>query len=151
MSEEIVSKVKGPAVGLIITSMLNAFTGLYLMASTILQYNFGAVQSDFTSEAEKIGFYVGFWGTALAGLIGLIIAPIILVGGIRMMKLKAFGFTKATAILAIIPITSCCFLAGIPFGIWALVVLRSPDVMAAFDGGASDRALYPPGPPQQGF
>jgi hypothetical protein len=38
----------------------------------------------------------------------------------------------AASILACIPLASPCLYVGIPFGIWAIVVLRRPDVRAAF-------------------
>jgi hypothetical protein len=39
------------------------------------------------------------------------------------------------AILALVPCTSPCCLAGIPAGIWALVVLAKPEVKAGFHLG----------------
>ena len=36
------------------------------------------------------------------------------------------------SILAVIPCLSPCFILGIPFGIWALVVINQADVKEAF-------------------
>jgi hypothetical protein len=44
-----------------------------------------------------------------------------------------YGRTVAAAIVACIPCLSPWVLLGIPFGIWALVVLCRRDVQAAFD------------------
>lgn len=147
MRDDILGKLKGPAIGLIITGILNALFGLYLIASNLIQFAMGTIQQDFSSDAERMGFYVGFWGVALLGLIGIIVAPIIVVGGIKMLKGKSYGFAKATAILAIIPFTSCCFIVGAPFGIWALVVLKSPEVIAFFNGDLPSPQFSPPQPP----
>lgn len=148
MTNDILGKLKGPAIGLIITGVSNALFGLYLIISNVAQYAMGTIQQDFSSDAERIGFNVGFWGISLLGLISLILAPIIVFGGVKMMKGKSYGFAKATAILAIIPFTSCCFIVGVPFGIWALVVLKSPEVIAFFNGDAPPPQFSPPQPPQ---
>jgi hypothetical protein len=58
---------------------------------------------------------------------------IMLVGAIKMIKLRSRGLAMTAAILAIIPcLESCCCVLGIPFGIWALVVLNKPEVKDAF-------------------
>src|SRR5262245_31985142 len=44
----------------------------------------------------------------------------------------SYRFAMTSAILASLPLLSPCLWMGIPFGIWALVVLRRPDVRAAF-------------------
>ena len=51
----------------------------------------------------------------------------------RMHTLKSYGVAYAGAILSVIPLLGapCCVL-GIPFGIWALVVLNDPGVKGAF-------------------
>jgi hypothetical protein len=49
-----------------------------------------------------------------------------------MQSLRSYGFAFAAAILAMIPcLTPCCVL-GLPFGIWALVVLNKPEVKSQF-------------------
>jgi len=80
-------------------------------------------------------------------LLALIAAPIIIYGAIQMMKGRKLGLAKASAILAIIPFTSCCFLIGVPIGIWALTVLSKPDVKAFFRGENAPPNFYPPQPP----
>lgn len=66
--------------------------------------------------------------------LGSLIAILTLLGGIRMISLRSYGLCIAGAISAAIPCLSCggacCF--GEIIGIWALVVLLSPDVRAAF-------------------
>jgi ABC-type proline/glycine betaine transport system permease subunit len=54
-----------------------------------------------------------------------------------MRQLKGRGLAIAGAILAMIPLfTCCCCVIGLPVGIWALVVLMNAEVKAAFDAGA---------------
>jgi hypothetical protein len=55
---------------------------------------------------------------------------------------------KAAAILSIVPLTSCCFLTGIPIGIWGLVILGKPEIKALFRGEMPGGNFYPPQPSQ---
>jgi hypothetical protein len=52
-------------------------------------------------------------------------------GAIQMLKLRSYPFALAAAILAVIP-WSAAWILGLPFGIWALVILAKPDVRAIF-------------------
>jgi hypothetical protein len=57
-----------------------------------------------------------------------------------MMNLSSRGWGKAAAILCLIPcFVVCCW--GLPIGIWALMALNNPDVIAAFNAnsGRADR------------
>ena len=66
-------------------------------------------------------------------VVGLMLTPgiAILLGGIAMPKCKSHGLAVAAAIVAVIPIHPA-FWIGLPFGIWALVVLSRPEIQRAF-------------------
>ena len=64
---------------------------------------------------------------------------VVFYGAVQMLKGRRLGIAKTAAILAIIPMCSPLFVIGIPFGIWALVVLSKPDVRAAFHGSAAQQ------------
>ena len=69
----------------------------------------------------------------LVGLIGVVMGAIIFFGAGQMKKLESLGLARLAAVLAIIPCTSpCCAFIGVPVGIWALVVLSDPRVVAEF-------------------
>ena len=68
----------------------------------------------------------------ISGLIGIAIGVVILLGALKMKKLESYGFAMAAAILAMIPCISPCCILGLPFGIWALVVLLDESVKASF-------------------
>ena len=53
-------------------------------------------------------------------------------GSYSMIKLQNEGVAKTAAILSLIPLCSSCCVLGIPFGIWALVVMGNPAVSARF-------------------
>ncbi len=147
MMNDTLNKLKAPAIGLIVAGALNAVSGLYFVASALIQFSRGALERTFSQDSERIGFYIGFWGTAALGILGFLVAPVIIYGAIQMMRGRSFGLSRTAAILAVIPLTSCCFVIGIPFGIWALVVLSQPDVKALFRGEVNQQQFYPPQPP----
>jgi hypothetical protein len=69
----------------------------------------------------------------VSALIGIAIGVVILLSAQKMKKLESYNMAMAGSILAMIPCISPCCLIGIPFGIWALVVLSKPEVKAAFN------------------
>lgn len=62
----------------------------------------------------------------------LVVSGIIFYSGLMMRQLKSYQLTRIGAVLAIIPCLGPCFVLGIPFGIWALVVLNKPGVKEMF-------------------
>ena len=67
-------------------------------------------------------------------LVELAISALIFVGAKKMKSLRSYEFALAAAVLSTVPcLTPCCgYLLGLTFGIWALVVLRKPEVKSHF-------------------
>ncbi|MDQ3712199.1 MAG: hypothetical protein M3388_08285 [Acidobacteriota bacterium] len=148
MTNDILSKLKAPAICLILTGALNGLISILTLLGGVARFaGIGGRESLPTRDAERFGFYVGTLITYGSGLLALIVASIIIYGAIQMMKGRKLGLAKASAILAIVPFTSCCFLIGIPVGIWALTVLGKPDVKAVFRGENLPPNFNPPQPP----
>lgn len=63
-------------------------------------------------------------------------AIMIAIGGAKMAFMESYSIARIGAALACIPLISPFVLWGIPFGIWALIVLRDPKVKAAFEAKA---------------
>ena len=70
-------------------------------------------------------------GGIVSGIVGLLLAALVIAGAMKMKKLESYGMAMAAAIIAILPCNCCCVL-GLPFGIWALVVLNDAGVKTAF-------------------
>lgn len=69
-----------------------------------------------------------------------------LLGAVLMWRVSVYPVCIIAAVVAIVPgLTGCC-VTGMPFGIWALVVLIRPEVKAAF---AAKTALPPADPDAQ--
>jgi heat shock protein HtpX len=58
-------------------------------------------------------------------------SSIVLLGGVRMLTLKAYGFARASAIVALFPFGPLSVWT-LPIGIWSLITLNKPDVKAGF-------------------
>lgn len=145
---DVLNKIKAPAIGLIVVGALNFALGLLSVLSGLLRLT-GIIPGDDvpTDEAERIGYFIGTFGVYGVALISLIVAPFMVYGAVQMLGGKRYKFAKTSAILAIIPFISCCFIIGIPFGIWALMVLSKPEVRAFFSSERNFQNQYPPMPP----
>jgi hypothetical protein len=74
----------------------------------------------------------------------MVASLVVLVGGVKLIRLSGRGFPIAGSVIAMIPCTvGCCCLLGLPAGLWSLVVLTRPDVKAAF----ATRRTGPPADP----
>jgi hypothetical protein len=77
-------------------------------------------------QAQLIGGIVG-------GVVGLIFDTVVLMGAYNLHKLKSRQVAMIGAIVACIPCCGPCIILGIPFGIWALVLLNDDQIKKAFD------------------
>lgn len=122
--------VNGPAIGLIVVASIAialVLLNLVLMAAGIGGFQFPQnteAPPEIIRMAQKLGGIIGV-------VIGLAIYGTILFGAIKMKKLQSYGLAMTAAILALLPCSLCC-LAGLPIGIWAIVVLNKPAVKNSF-------------------
>ncbi len=123
-------RVSGPATGLIVTAVLGIINQVAGIVINAAQMGMGPVMRQHRDEAFPMMFQ---GGTGVAGgIFGLIVGVVVLVGARKMKKLENYAFAMAAAIIAMVPCISPCCLLGLPFGIWALVVLGDGSVKAAF-------------------
>jgi len=121
-----------PASGLIIIGALNAMSGVILILGRLASLVNGP-QRQITDEARRLGYMTASIFFPLVSLISILAAPVIIYGGIQMLKARRYSTALLAAILAVIPLSSVCCIPGIPIGIWALIVLRDPEVKAVFE------------------
>ena len=101
-------------------------------------YSFSGLPSDNThasgvsGQRQTLGYLVGTFVGYGAGVASLLVAPVVIAGGIALLQGKRPGLVRTAAILAMIPVTSCCCVVGIPIGFWILQLLKKPDVEAYF-------------------
>jgi tRNA A-37 threonylcarbamoyl transferase component Bud32 len=116
-------EVVPPAVGLALTALLAVLSSVGLAIWGLDRIH----EVAWTSRNELL--------TVMAGVLTLLMVATavgyLFVGALQMMKLGSYPFALAAGILAVIP-WSPAWIMGLPFGIWALVILQKPDVIAAF-------------------
>jgi hypothetical protein len=105
-------KVSGPAIALIVMGTVN----LLLLACMFFP-------KPNMPEPGVLGIFP---------LMMAIKGVIFIAGGLQMKKLKGYGLAMTAAILAVVP-CSCCWIAELPIGVWALVVLSDGFVKRAFE------------------
>lgn len=143
MENDIKKALKAPAIALIVAGAINGSLGFLTLVGGLFRLVTG-FESLPTNEAERIGFVFGTLISYGIAIVTLLAAPVILYGGVKMLNGQSYGLVKTSAVLSILPLTSCCFLIGIPIGIWVLVVLRKPGVRDFFEG----RGQHFTGPPE---
>jgi len=128
-----VDAVSGPATALLVVGIIDivlgvlgvlAYLGLGLLAGGGGGGRAGADPDLTISKAQIItGAFFSF--------AAIIVGTLITMGAAKMKKLNSYGLAMTACILAMIPVVNCCLL-GLPFGIWALVVLVKPEVKDSF-------------------
>lgn len=118
--------VMAPAVALLVAGII----GLVSMGGLTVLGTIGWLAEDAANaNAEEVAEFI-------TGVLMFIVAALanaaIIFCAIQMQRLKSYGLALTGAILAVIPGISPCCVLGIPFGIWALVVINQPDVKNAF-------------------
>lgn len=130
---EALSKTKVCAIFLFIITGFSVVHHLFVGISTVavLAMNPGAMQGmNGPQGAEQMGQVVG--GLA-GGTIGIVMDVLLILGAYHLMNLKKYSLAMTGAIIACIPCCGPCFVLGIPFGIWALVLLNNPEIKPHFE------------------
>ena len=128
-------KVKAPAIAMLVNGALIALFSLYGTMSHLL-----GKKQEIPDLPPEVPPWVPQMIETLQGPVGLasnifsiVVGAFIVFGSLKMMKLQSRGLAVTTAIVSMIPcLTGCCCIIGLPFGIWAMVVLNKPEVKSSF-------------------
>jgi GYF domain 2 len=128
--------VKGPAIALKVTAIIGlVVVGLGLVMNIMSlagkPLTFGMPQLG-DPRMQKMFSQLGGGLGIVQSLIGGGIGVVILMGASKMQSLTSYQFAFTASILAMLPCLSPCCLLGLPFGIWALVVLNRPEIKSQF-------------------
>jgi hypothetical protein len=153
------SKVQAPAIALIVVGALYCFGGLYGLWGGLTAPSPAQVKAEMDKaradldkqmknnpqakkEEVEMANSILSWAetgarasgaiSTIWGLVLLVIGGTIIFGATQMMSVRSFGMAITSSILAVIPCTTFCCVAGVPIGIWSLIVLNNPDVKIAF-------------------
>jgi hypothetical protein len=136
----VLQRVKAPSVALLVTAILDIIFGLWGLVRAIFPPN----MDEFNAQLQQLNnpqlqaffdkiIHLEYGPIGMAGcLLGLLLSALILMGALKMQSLRSYEFCVTAAILALLPCVTPCCLIGLPFGIWALVVLRAPEVRSQF-------------------
>lgn len=104
---------------------------LFLLATLQGVIQIVALSSELASLSHR-GFRLDDLVVCAVMMILLVGAGVIGVGALKMMTFSSYSWATMGAFLACTPVVSPLFVVGIPFGVWAFVVLSSPEVESAF-------------------
>ena len=117
----------------LLLSVLGLGMAILFGISQVLQIASGEVAPPpNANEAERIGFYVGYWGSFGVTVVSGLIQPIVALAGFNLIRRKGLGLAKIGAILLCIPCISSCCILGVPFGIWGVIALNSNSAKQLF-------------------
>ncbi len=109
----------------IVTCMAGLLIDVVLIATGMVERQ-QAMNQGPVSEQVSIAIRI-LWSIVLLTTSGVVIY-----GAIQMKNLRNYRAAMTAAIISMIPMLGPCCILGIPFGIWALIVLMQPDVKAHF-------------------
>ena len=136
ISESVVAeKLRVPAIGIVVTGSIGVLMALFGIVSALVGANRQEIPSGAPPEMERmLKSYLAMAETFAVPInaLTLILSLVTLLAGVRMLQRRSYGLVMTGVILAIIPCFSACCCLGLPFGIWALVVLSNAEVKAAF-------------------
>jgi hypothetical protein len=133
--EVAVQAVKGPAIGLMVTAIFGLIAVAFGLVMNLLVLSGTAPWRQQIGDPQMQKFLNLFGGGGLGiiqNIIGGIVGIVVLMGASKMQRLQNYPFVFTASILAMVPCVSPCCMLGLPFGIWALVILNKPEVKAAF-------------------
>ena len=116
------SVLSGICIGLLLLAL--AFDAWYVLSGTAGRMA-RAREGDFLETAIAVRI---LWSILMVAANAVILA-----GSLRMKDLRSRGLARAACVLALIPCLGPCFVVGIPFGVWGLVVLNDPQVWSSFE------------------
>jgi hypothetical protein len=112
--------LRGPSLGLWLLSIFGCFGGVMIVFALVIS----VIDGSMPSWEEQVAFAVGLLSAASC--------VVVLRGATSMRRGTNYRGALIGAVLSCIPVLSPLIYLGIPFGIWALIVLRRPAVRAAF-------------------
>jgi hypothetical protein len=128
-------KVKMPAIALLVTAVIGILANCLTVIGAVVRLIGGTAAAATVAkddQTQQIMAMVQGPVGIVTGIIGILVAGVVIFGALKMQKLESYGLALTAAILTAVPCTSPCCCIGIFTGIWAIVVLMNQEVKAAF-------------------
>jgi predicted Zn finger-like uncharacterized protein len=131
-SEAAASKLKGPAISLLILGAVDLVLGFLNGAIYALILPMVPQANNPQLAGGQPPPLAALVGSGVVNIVGAsVFGGLIIAGAICMLRRKLYALAMTGAIIAMLPCFNCCC-AGLPLGIWAFDVLRKPEVKNAF-------------------
>jgi hypothetical protein len=124
--------VQAPAIALIAVAIIAIVVGLFGLAVDVFLLLSGLVERLEAANDGPWSVHTQIIIRTAWGIILLIASSFVLYGALKMAKLESYDMARAATIVSMVPCIGPCLCLGIPFGIWAIVVLSKPHVRGAF-------------------
>lgn len=131
-SDSALEDVKGPAIALMVVASIAIAGGVLGLAGDVFLVLSGAVDRLEAMNDGPISEYTQITIRTVWGILLLIASSFVFYGAMSMKNLTNLGMARGASIVAMIPLVGPCCILGIPFGLWAFVVLGKPHVRDAF-------------------
>ncbi|WP_153556124.1 hypothetical protein [Roseimaritima sediminicola] len=125
-------EVTPPAIALLVVASIGLGVGILGLIGDVAMLVTGMVARLEAMNQGPVSEYVQLAIRSAWGVLLILVDVVIIRGALGMKRLWDYDASKRAAILSVIPCIGPCCLLGIPFGIWALVVLNRPHVRTAF-------------------
>jgi hypothetical protein len=133
--EAAMARVKLPAIFLMILAPLGmalfAVDG-YFRVMNLQSGEIIAPLGDKDAPGVKEGYYAGQYGGLAVDFLGFFLQILVIFGAYHMMSLQNRTLAFSASVISCIPCLTACCVLGIPFGIWALVVINDSAVKQHF-------------------
>lgn len=128
---EALSKTNLCAIFLYIVAGLSVLNHLYSIVAALLGQNLNpfAVAGPPPDESTKVFIMIA---GVIGGLLGVTLDVLVALGAYHLQKLTRYPLAMTGAIIACIPCCGPCIVFGIPFGIWALILLNDSRIRSHF-------------------
>jgi hypothetical protein len=126
-NDSILTQLKALGIIFIVLAVLGILGGIYVIVSNIIVLANGGMPIDENIEPQArqiMELTVPI--SIVVGVISIFAQIFILLAGINMLRLRGRTMIIVGAIVASIPFMTPCCVTGMPFGIWALIVMNDP-------------------------
>jgi hypothetical protein len=128
---EALSKTNVCAIMLYVVAGLSLLNHLYSIIAALLGENLNPFAANGPPPDESMKVVIMVAGV-IGGLLGVTLDVLVALGAYNLQKLTRYPLAMTGAIIACIPCCGPCFVFGIPFGIWALILLNDSRIRAHF-------------------
>ena len=131
-------RVAAPAIALITSAAVGIVVNLLIIPLTLLGVN------TYRDLEQHVPAIRGMSGTLdslsiVSAVVAILLGGFVIWASLKMKRLESYTMAVAAAMVSLLPCTSPCCVLGLPFGVWAMVVLIDDRVKAGYAYAAADR------------